>query len=164
MHPSAGGEETPDGAAALFKCSAIRSSKEYVYPELTKTSCVPEKAPKRFETPNPLDAPCNAFARGADVDYATFAIPSRVCIDSTSDPDYRVIISNGIIDHSIVNNANDNEMCEIPWFVKIPKNPEYIPGKVGMTEVQHLGIIGMAVNGVPFYGPKVKRGPPEGRS
>mmetsp|Transcript_29880 Transcript_29880/g.79846 ORF Transcript_29880/g.79846 Transcript_29880/m.79846 type:complete len:487 (+) Transcript_29880:182-1642(+) len=154
MHPAAGGEETPEGADLLFKCEAFRSTKEYIYPELSKTSCVPEKAPKRFETPNPLDAPCNAFAKGVDVPSDAFAIQSKVCIDSTTDADYRVIISNGIIDHDIVNNENDNEMCEIPWFVKIPKNPEYLPGTAGMSEVQHLGIIGMAVNGVPFYGPK----------
>jgi len=162
MHPAAGGEETPEGADLLFKCEAFRSTKEYIYPELSKTSCVPEKAPKRFETPNPLDAPCNAFAKGVDVPSDAFAIQSKVCIDSTTDADYRVIISNGIIDHDIVNNENDNEMCEIPWFVKIPKNPEYLPGTAGMSEVQHLGIIGMAVNGVPFYGPKVCTGTARG--
>ena len=71
--------------------------------------------------------------------YSDFAIKSKVCIDSTTDPDYRIIISNGIVDHNIVNNENGNWMCEIPWLVKIPKNPVYVPGKSGVREIQVVG-------------------------
>ena len=42
-------------------------------------------------------------------------------------------------------------MCEIPWYIKIPMNPTY---SSDISETQHLGIIGIAVNGVPFYGAK----------
>ena len=56
-------------------------------------------------------------------------------------------LSNGVANHGITNKENSNAMCEIPWFIQIPKGGQYL-GK--FSQVQQMGILGIAVNGVPM--------------
>ena len=98
-----------------------------------------------------------------------FKVRSKVCIDSTTSDEYRYIIrysptsavcahagasppnaplSNGVANHGITNNENGNAMCEIPWFIQIPKDGQYMNNSI--SQVQQMGILGMAVNGVPM--------------
>jgi len=60
----------------------------------------------------------------------------------------RVIKSNGLPDHDITI-ANPNDGCEIPWQIEMPLVPTYVSATI---EPPTLGIVAMAINGVPIYG------------
>ncbi len=62
----------------------------------------------------------------------------------------RVIISNGIPDHDIIPQSN-RQPCEYNWVVEMPLNPEVASER---TEVPIRGMIAMALNGVPAFGPQ----------
>ena len=65
--------------------------------------------------------------------------------------DKRVIISNGIPNHGVTL-QNRNGPCEVNWVVEIPLNPSVANEE--RTEIPIRGMIAMAMNGVPAYGPQ----------
>jgi len=62
----------------------------------------------------------------------------------------RVIISNGIPDHQVTL-QNKKGPCVINWVVEIPLNPTIATSR---TEVPIRGMLAMALNGIPAYGPQ----------
>ena len=62
----------------------------------------------------------------------------------------RVIISNGIPNHDVVH-GNPVIPCEVNWAVEVPLNPTVAATR---TEVPIRGMLAMAMNGVPAYGPQ----------
>lgn len=65
----------------------------------------------------------------------------------------RVIISNGIPDHDLVIQQNNNGACEIPYAIEMPLDPVY-DSTTPISEIPVRGMIAMAKNGVPAYGPQ----------
>ena len=61
----------------------------------------------------------------------------------------RVILSNGIPDHDVTL-YNKNTLCEVRWVVELPLDPVVAESR---TEIPSLGMIAMARNGIPAYGP-----------
>ncbi|KAL7540868.1 hypothetical protein ACHAXR_010440 [Thalassiosira sp. AJA248-18] len=64
----------------------------------------------------------------------------------------RVIISNGIPNHGVIL-QNRNGPCEINWVVEMPLNPT-VASEEERTEIPIRGMIAMAMNGVPAFGPQ----------
>lgn len=62
----------------------------------------------------------------------------------------RVIISNGIPNHGAIL-QNPRGPCEVHWVVEVPLNPSVANER---TEIPIRGMIAMAMNGVPAYGPQ----------
>jgi hypothetical protein len=60
----------------------------------------------------------------------------------------RVIVSNGIPDHDVVQ-GNKNSPCEKKWAISMPLNPVIAGSK---SEPPARGIIAMTLHGVPAYG------------
>eukprot|EP00588_Corethron_pennatum_P013768 CAMPEP_0194271594 /NCGR_PEP_ID=MMETSP0169-20130528/5336_1 /TAXON_ID=218684 /ORGANISM="Corethron pennatum, Strain L29A3" /LENGTH=1088 /DNA_ID=CAMNT_0039013977 /DNA_START=145 /DNA_END=3411 /DNA_ORIENTATION=- len=63
----------------------------------------------------------------------------------------RIIISNGVPDHT-VKQGNGNIPCEIRWAITLPLVHEKPEGEI--QEIPIRGIIAMSTNGVPAYGPQ----------
>eukprot|EP00588_Corethron_pennatum_P035950 CAMPEP_0194345440 /NCGR_PEP_ID=MMETSP0171-20130528/104854_1 /TAXON_ID=218684 /ORGANISM="Corethron pennatum, Strain L29A3" /LENGTH=343 /DNA_ID=CAMNT_0039112417 /DNA_START=163 /DNA_END=1190 /DNA_ORIENTATION=+ len=63
----------------------------------------------------------------------------------------RIIISNGVPDHT-VKQGNGNIPCEIRWAITLPLVPEKPEGEI--QEIPIRGIIAMSTNGVPAFGPQ----------
>lgn len=63
----------------------------------------------------------------------------------------RVIVSNGVPDHNLVI-QNTSPLCEVNWVVEMPLDPDKADN--GPFEVPIRGMIAMATNGVPAYGPQ----------
>lgn len=61
----------------------------------------------------------------------------------------RVMISNGVPNHDVTL-SNRQPLCEVPYVVEMPLNPVVAQTH---TEIPTLGMIAMATNGVPAYGP-----------
>mmetsp|Transcript_16509 Transcript_16509/g.37941 ORF Transcript_16509/g.37941 Transcript_16509/m.37941 type:complete len:154 (+) Transcript_16509:465-926(+) len=78
-------------------------------------------------------------------------LTNQVAIYTCPTSDKRVIISNGVPDHTVTI-YNPNTLCEINWVVEIPLSP--VENEGGLTEIPIRGMIAMAVNGVPAYGPQ----------
>ena len=76
-------------------------------------------------------------------------ILNKVEIYSCPSKGVRVIISNGIPNHD-VGRGNKVIPCEVNWAVEIPLNPVLGDRK----EVPIRGMLAMALNGVPAYGPQ----------
>jgi hypothetical protein len=66
----------------------------------------------------------------------------------------RVLISNGIPDHTITTGFTSRP-CEVPWYIEMPLNPAV---RGGNATSLNKGIIGTAVNGVPLWSAKGKSG------
>mmetsp|Transcript_20346 Transcript_20346/g.56601 ORF Transcript_20346/g.56601 Transcript_20346/m.56601 type:complete len:429 (+) Transcript_20346:200-1486(+) len=79
-------------------------------------------------------------------------LTSQVAIYTCPTSDKRVIISNGVPDHTVTIVNTNNVLCEYNWAVEIPLNP--VENEEGLREVPIRGMIAMAVNGVPAYGPQ----------
>ena len=62
----------------------------------------------------------------------------------------KIMISNGIPDHTVTTNGVV-QPCEVNWVVEMPLKP-VVDGK--RTEVPMRGMIAMATNGVPAFGPQ----------
>jgi len=75
-------------------------------------------------------------------------ILNRVQIYRCPSRDKRVIISNGVPNHSVIL-QNRNGPCEFHWVVEMPLNPSVADRR---TEIPIRGMIAMALNGVPAYG------------
>lgn len=115
---------------------------------LSQSSCSSE----RLSFGSPSQGSCvSDWSRGETKVYPDDfeGILNSVSIYVCPTSDKRVIISNGIPDHDL-EMSNDNEPCEINWVVEIPLNPSLENSK---TEIAPRGIIAMALNGVPTYGP-----------
>lgn len=101
-----------------------------------------------FETPS-ATSQCENFQTGNTYRYPEdFPVLSSVDQFVCEKSGLRIIVSNGIPDHD-VKIGNPNSPCEIPWFISMPLNGTYQSAE---TEVAPLGIIAVAVNGVPIYG------------
>jgi len=61
----------------------------------------------------------------------------------------RVIMSNGIPNHDVTT-YNRNGLCEIKWVIELPLDPVVAETR---TEIPTGGMIAMATNGIPAYGP-----------
>ena len=68
--------------------------------------------------------------------------------------DKRIIISNGIPDHGVTV-GNNMQPCEIPYVIKLPLNPVIA---ASVSEIPIRGMIAMAKNGVPAFGPQESDG------
>uniref|UniRef100_A0A7S4ENB0 YHYH domain-containing protein n=3 Tax=Pseudo-nitzschia australis TaxID=44445 RepID=A0A7S4ENB0_9STRA len=77
-------------------------------------------------------------------------LSSKVEVWKCPSENKRVIISNGVPDHDVTI-YNSNALCEINWVVEMPLNPTQANSR---TEVPIRGMIAMAINGVPAYGPQ----------
>lgn len=62
----------------------------------------------------------------------------------------RVIISNGVPDHDLTI-QNQHGLCLVNWAIELPLNPTVADSR---TEVPIRGMIAMALNGVPAFGPQ----------
>jgi len=74
--------------------------------------------------------------------------------------DKRVIISNGIPDHDLTLHRSV-QPCETNWAVEFPldpPNPDPERADTDNTEIPIRGMIAMALNGVPAYGPQESDG------
>lgn len=65
----------------------------------------------------------------------------------------RVIISNGVPNHSLTL-QNNRGICEVNWVVEMPLNPTNPTEPYDRTEVPIRGMVAMALNGVPAFGPQ----------
>lgn len=100
-----------------------------------------------YETPS--KGRCIDFAPGTHEYPAAFGnVLNEVVSYKCETSDLRVIISNGIPDHKIVQ-ANPNKACEINYAIVIPLNPEIAEVR---TEIPVRGPIAVSRNGVPAYG------------
>ena len=79
-----------------------------------------------------------------------FDILNKVEIYTCPSSGKRVILSNGIPDHKVTL-QNNMAPCEVNWAVEMPLYPEKANSN---TEVPIRGMIAMALNGVPAYGPQ----------
>jgi len=61
----------------------------------------------------------------------------------------RVIRSNGIPDHDVTL-YNRNGLCETKWIIELPLDPALAETR---TEIPTVGMVAMAKNGIPAYGP-----------
>jgi len=68
----------------------------------------------------------------------------------------RVIISNGIPDHDLTQ-ENERGPCEFPYAIVLPLDPVY-DANSPKTEIPIRGIVAMAKNGVPTFGPQESDG------
>ena len=92
---------------------------------------------------------CLSFERGQTYAYpADFAIKNKMAQYDCPTSNKRFIVSNGIPNHEVTQ-ANPASPCEIPWHLEMPLNPTKTDTA---TEPLALGIVAMAVNGVPMYG------------
>jgi len=93
-------------------------------------------------------------AKGTDKIYPDdFAILNEVTVYRCAAAGKRVIISNGIPDHDLTIEQNHDGICEIPYALEMPLDPVY-DDSLPIKELPVRGIIAMARNGVPAYGPQ----------
>ncbi|KAL7545550.1 hypothetical protein ACHAWF_008901 [Thalassiosira exigua] len=77
-------------------------------------------------------------------------IVNRVEVHRCPSRGKRVVISNGVPNHDVVL-FNREGLCEYNWVVEMPLDPKVADER---TEVPIRGMIAMATNGVPAYGPQ----------
>ena len=108
-----------------------------------------------FETPTAVGSDCEAFSAGNSYAYPNdFSVLNSAEWYTCSTSGRLILTSNGIPDHD-VNVNNPNNPCEIPWFVELPLEPEYVDT---ITEPANAGIVAIALNGVPIYGAQEAEG------
>jgi len=116
--------------ARAQKCTGGRSS----FTTPTLGNCMENwKRNNEYEYPNDFEGILN--------DMTVYTCPTS---------EKRVIVSNGIPDHT-VKQGNNNAPCEINWAILLPLNPEKSDD---LEEIPSKGLIAIATNGVPAYGAK----------
>ena len=91
-------------------------------------------------------------AKGQTKTYpGDFSIENSVQVYTCQSANKRGIISNGIPDHDVVIGRNNDGVCAFPYVLELPLNP-VISGS--LSELPVRGIIAMAKNGVPAFGPQ----------
>ena len=109
----------------------------------------------RIRFPPPSKGRCFSWdQRGEEKSYPDDfeGILNQVQIYQCPSRGKRVLVSNGIPDHSVTM-QNRNGPCEFNWVVELPLNPT-TGNDQKRTEVPIRGMIAMAINGVPAYGPQ----------
>mmetsp|Transcript_13078 Transcript_13078/g.36191 ORF Transcript_13078/g.36191 Transcript_13078/m.36191 type:complete len:850 (+) Transcript_13078:53-2602(+) len=108
--------------------------------------------PTRFSAPS--ESTCLPWAnqRGQDKTYPDDfgGILNQVEIYQCPSRNKRVIISNGIPDHDVTL-QNPLAPCQTNWAVEMPLQPQVAASQ---TEIPIRGMVAMALNGVPAYGPQ----------
>ena len=112
---------------------------------IQRTCGVSSNNAKKFSSPN-SNGNCNGFSRNTYVEPEDYLYPNSAIWYTCPDSNLRILVSNGIPDHwsDIYNN---NDCCEVPYFVQIPLNPVY---RAEQLQPTLQGINAMALNGVPM--------------
>ena len=105
--------------------------------------------------PTPSTGRCISSFANSRLETKTYptdfdGILNQVQIYKCTTSNKRIIISNGIPNHDVTL-QNRIAPCEVNWSIEIPLNPSVANQK---TEVPMRGMIAMALNGVPAYGPQ----------
>ena len=95
---------------------------------------------------------CESFNRGKSYTYpADFTLKNAYGVYECAASKKRIIISNGVTDHSI-KQGNPNNMCALPWWIELPLDPAAPAAGAALTEPPSHGLNIMGLNGVPAFG------------
>lgn len=134
----------------------IKYKKGFLRRQLQTSYCDDTKMPQFAAKGSPTKGSCMKTTKGATYEYPNDFVqtdgvtPLRNAVThyECQAEGKRIIVSNGIPDHKHVQ-SNPNAPCEMDWYVELPLNPTK---QTSITELEHKGIIAMAINGVPAYG------------
>ena len=113
----------------------------------------------QFPSISVTSSECNDFTWGNTYTYPEdFKVKNAHQWYSCSTIGKRTVVSNGIPTHSVSiypEYGNNYTACAVPFHIELPLEPTY---SQTVTEIPPMGIVAIAVNGVPMFGPQEAEG------